>query len=81
MLKDNMAKISKEILSKFVQEGFFDNPKSVDEVCDKLDTRGFSIKADKKGLIAQLLTFLCQDGILEREKNSEGKWRYKKLNG
>ena len=73
-----MAKISKELLKEFIQDGFFDNLKSVANVVNKLDNRGFSIKANKRGLIAQLLTFLCQEGILEREKNQEDVWEYKK---
>jgi len=73
-----MAKISRDILREFIKEGFFDTPKSIHEVVEKLGARGFTIKSKKKGLIAQLLAFLCQEGILEREKNSEGDWIYKK---
>lgn len=72
-----MSKISKELLKKFVEEGFFDESKSTKEVIKKLDSRGFSIEGRKVCLVAQLLTFLCQDGILERigEKRN---YKYKK---
>lgn len=77
--KINMAKISKELLKEFVNSGFFDTAKSNKEVIDKLGSRGFSIDGKKAGLVGQLLTFLCQEGLLEREKDSEGNWRYKKI--
>ena len=70
-----MAKISRNLLREFIEEGFFDTPKSIHEVVEKLDTRGFTIKPNKKGLIAQLLTFLCREGVLERTKNREYKKR------
>ncbi len=73
-----MASISRDLFKEFAGEGFFDNPKSVNHVVDKLDTRGFSIKSDKKGLVAQLLTKLCQEGVLERQKDEESKYLYVK---
>lgn len=73
-----MPKINRDILRKFAEGGFFDAPKSTAEVIEKLDSRGFSIKGKKIGLVAQLLTILCQEGLLEREKDGEGNWQYKK---
>lgn len=78
-----MAKISKEILAKLVKEEFFDNWKTLEQVLKRLSQKGFTIKGRKVGLVAQLLTFLCQEDILERDeiKNSESsaaKWRYRK---
>lgn len=73
-----MVKISKELLKKLVEKGFFDNFKSIMDVVRRLDQKGFSISSKKRGLLAQLLTFLCQDGILEREKDEQNKWKYKK---
>jgi DNA-binding PadR family transcriptional regulator len=73
-----MAKISREIFRDFAEKGFFDNLRSVEEVIKKLDSRGFSIDKNKNGLVAQLLTKLCQEGVLEREKDETGKYKYRK---
>ena len=73
-----MPKISRDIFRDFAEKGFFDSPKTNQQVIEKLDSRGFSIKKNKAGLVAQLLTFLCQEGLLEREKDEDGNWRYKK---
>ncbi len=74
-----MAKISKDLLRKLVEEGFLDNDRHVEEVVEKLDQKGFSIRGKKVGLIGQLLTFLCQDSLLERKKDEGGRWEYKKV--
>lgn len=66
------------MLRDFVEKGFFDSPKTTQQVLEKLDSRGFTIKGKKVGLVGQLLTFLCQEGLLEREKDENGNWRYKK---
>ena len=73
-----MPKINKDMLKEFVKEGFFDNPKTTSQVIEKFDSRGFTINGKKVGLVGQLLTLLCQDGLLERGKNEEGAWRFKK---
>lgn len=73
-----MARLSKELLKKLVNEGFFDSFKSIEGVVKKLDQKGFSINGKKVGLLSQLLTFLCQDEILEREKDERGNWSYKR---
>ncbi|PIN88135.1 hypothetical protein COV12_00115 [Candidatus Woesearchaeota archaeon CG10_big_fil_rev_8_21_14_0_10_32_24] len=72
-----MAKISKELIKEFVKKDFFDKPKSTEEVIKKLDSKGFSIKGKKIGLVAQLLTLLCQEGVLEREGEKRN-YKYKK---
>lgn len=74
-----MAKINKEIFKKMVGEGFFDNPKTNEVVIKRLDQKGFSISGKKSGLVGQLLTKLCQEGILEREKNENNNWEYRKI--
>ncbi len=73
-----MATINRDIFREFTKEGFFDEPRHIDKVVNKLDTRGFAIKQDKRGLVAQLLTKLCQEGLLERKKDSEQGYTYKK---
>lgn len=75
-----MASISKELLKKLVNDGFFDTEKSIEEVVARLDQKGFSISGKKISLLSQLLTFLCQEEIIIREKDEQGKWRYKKIN-
>jgi predicted peroxiredoxin len=69
-----MAKISKDVLVKIIEEGFFDEWKTLKDVMKRLAQKGFKIKADKRGLAAQLLTLLCQDNILEREELPKEKW-------
>lgn len=73
-----MAKLNKEMLKDFVEKDFFDTFKTISEVVEKLDQKGFSISGKKVGLLAQLLTFLCQEDTLERKKDDKGKWSYKK---
>jgi len=73
-----MVKLNKERLKDFVDKGFFDTFKTIGEVVEKLDQKGFSISGKKVGLLAQLLTFLCQEDTLERKKDDKGKWSYKK---
>jgi DNA-binding PadR family transcriptional regulator len=74
-----MAKVSRDIIREFAEKGFFTDFKSVEEVIKKLDSRGFTINKDKNGLVAQLLAKLCQEGLLERERDSTGKYKYRKL--
>ena len=73
-----MAAISKDLLKKLVNEGFFDTHKYVEDVVSRLDQKGFSITGRKISLLSQLLAFLCQEDILIREKDEQDKWRYKK---
>lgn len=74
-----MVKISKNMLKKLADENFFDSLKSIEEVVEKLSQKGFSISGKKISLLSQLLTFLCQEEILEREKNDKGRWSYQKV--
>lgn len=72
------TKISKELLKKMVDKGFFDEFKSTEEIVERLDQKGFTISGKKVGLLGQLLTFLCREDVLERKKEESGKWCYKK---
>lgn len=74
-----MPKINRDMLREFANKGFFDSSKTTQQVLEKLNSRGFTIKGKKAGLVGQLLTFLCQEGLLEREKDENGNWRYKKI--
>lgn len=74
-----MAKISREILRRMIEEGFFNDLKSTKQIIDRLDQKGFSISGKKIGLVGQLLAKLCQEGILERKKDAPGNWQYKKV--
>jgi hypothetical protein len=76
-----MANINTELLKKLVDSGFFNDWKSIEETVNRLDQKGFSIKGKQVSLVSQLLTFLCQDEILEREKDENERWRYKKIGG
>ena len=74
-----MPKISREILRDFAKKGFFDTAKTTQQVIEKFGSRGFTIKGKKVGLVGQLLTFLCQEGLLERDRGENGNWRFKKI--
>jgi len=74
-----MTKISKETLKKLANEGFFNDWKSIEQVTRRLSQKGFSIIGKKIGLLAQLLTYLCQEDILERDEDKKGNWKYRKL--
>lgn len=73
-----MVNVNKEILKKIADEGFFDNNQSIGDVVNRLAQKGYTLKGKQVSLLSQLLTFLCRDGILERERNNEGFWEYKK---
>lgn len=72
-----MSKI-KEILIGLIGKDFFNELKSHKQIIQKLDSRGFTVEGKKAGMVGRLLTELCQDGLLEREKDSDGNWGYKK---
>jgi len=82
-----MAKISSNIFIEWQKKGYFDDWKTLREILEKLAQKGYTIEnTKKKGLVAQMLTFLCQKEILIREKMPEsewkkemGKWKYKKV--
>ena len=81
-----MTKISRDIFRKLVESGFFDDWKTLKDILKKLSQRGYKIEADKRGLVAQLLTLLCQEDIIEREElpkeeweKTFGQWKYKKV--
>ena len=76
-----MANVNTELLTKLVDAGFFDDWKSIEEVVDRLDQKGFSVKGKQVSLLSQLLTFLCQKDIIEREKDEKERWKYKKIGG
>jgi len=68
--KSKQSKI-KEILSKLLDDGFFDGRgKTTPDVIKKLAQKGFTIRGKKVGMIARMLTQMCQDFStgLEREE-------------
>lgn len=74
-----MVRISKELLRNLINEGFFDELRSIGQVVERLDEKGFTITGRKIGFLSQLLTFLCREGMLERKKDEKNKWSYQKL--
>jgi len=76
-----MVSITKDLLKKMVDEGFFDSVKTIDEIVVRLDQKGYGLKGKQISLLSQLLTFLCQADILERNKDDQGKFKYVKLGG
>ena len=73
------SRLSRELLKKLANEGFFNEVKNVGEVAARLDQKGFSLQGKQISLLSQMLTFLCQDEILERHKSDKGEWLYKKV--
>jgi hypothetical protein len=81
-----MVKIKKDIFVDLRNAGFFDSPKTIHEVKEKLAQKGYTITGKKASRVAQTLTFLCRgsEAALEREAipksewKMQGKWRYKK---
>ena len=76
-----MASINIDLVKKLVNDGFFDNPKIIEEIVIRLDQKGFSLKGKQVSLLSRLLAVSCQKDILIREKDSESNWRYKKNEG
>jgi predicted transcriptional regulator len=67
--------IDKQVLIKLTQEGFFNDKKTTNEIVNKLDSMGFTLKGGQISRLGQLLAQLCQDGILERERLPESEWK------
>jgi ribosomal protein S8 len=72
-----MTKINMELLRKLSREGFFKEYRTIEEIVERLAEKGFTIKGKKVSLLSQLLTFICREGIIERKKDENGKWKYK----
>ncbi len=87
MNKEKDSKI-KEILSGFLNSGFFDGTgKTTLEVIRRLTQKGFTIKGKKIGAIATILTKMCQNPALylEREeiakekRTKQERWIFKRV--
>jgi len=85
--KNKQSKV-KEILSELLDGGFFNGEgKTVLDVIKKLAQKGFTIKGRKVGMIARMLTQMCQDfstGLereeLPKEKRTKNEvWIFKKV--
>lgn len=83
-----MVRIGKNLIQELVEDGFFSDWRTMNEILKKLSSRGFTVSGKKIGRLAQTLTQMCRDrGTgLERDElpDSElavagGKWRYKKV--
>jgi hypothetical protein len=60
----------KEILQGLLGSGFFDGAgKTTLDVTKKLSQMGFTIKGRKIGMIARMLTQMCQDPSTKLERN------------
>lgn len=87
MKKNKDSKI-KQILFELLKGDFFNEGKTVLDIIKKLSQRGFTIKGKKVGMVATMLTQICQDSnnSLEREevpqekRIRQEKWMFKKVN-
>lgn len=85
--KNKQPKI-KEILYELLNGGFFEGGgKTTLDVAKRLTQRGFTIKGKKIGMVARILTQICQDSTsgLERDeipkekREKREKWMFKKI--
>ena len=84
--KDNQSKLG-ALLTEFLHGDFFDGDgKTASDVIKKLSQRGLTIRGKKIGVVARMLTQMCQDSSvgLERDELSKEKrmnnerWIFKK---
>ena len=67
--KNRKPKI-KEILYTLLDARFFDGPgKTTSEVIKKLAQKGFTVKGRKIGMVARMLTQMCQDPSTKLERD------------
>lgn len=74
------------VLEDLLNSDFFNKGKTTSEVINKLSQRGFTIKGKKVGMVARMLTQICQDAdaglerfeIPEREREKGEKWMFRK---
>ena len=69
--KRNKESKTKKILYELLENSFFDGEgKTTLDVVRKLTQRGFTIKGKKVGMLARMLTQMCQDSTtgLERDE-------------
>ena len=78
----------KIILEHLLERGFFNEGwKTTSDVIKKISRKGFTIKGKKKGMVARMLTQVCQDlssglereEIPQEERMGREKWRFKKI--
>ncbi len=78
----------REILCTLLDSGFFDGTgKTTTDVIKKLTQKGFTVKGKKVGMVARMLTQMCQDPStpLERDELPKEKrikqevWIFKKI--
>jgi len=77
----------RKILDELLEQGFFKEWRTLGDVINKLDNRGFTVTGKKAGNVAQMLTRMCRDAKtgLEREKipvqerKGSDMWRYNKV--
>ena len=77
----------RDILDELLEQGFFNEGRTLTDVIGKLDSRGFTVTGKKAGNVAQMLTRMCRDSEtgLEREKipvaeqKGSDQWKYKKV--
>lgn len=85
--KRNKESKIKIIIHDLLKSNFFKGGKTTLDVIQKLTQRGFTVKGKKIGMVARMLTQMCQDSStgLEREaipidKRVKGeKWLFKKI--
>lgn len=78
----------KEILYKFLNDGFFDGKgKTTLDVVKRLTQKGFTVGGKKVGMIARMLTQMCQDSntglerdeIPKEKRVKEERWIFRRI--
>jgi len=86
--KSNKQSKIKEILHKLLDDSFFDKSgKTTIDTIKKLAQKGFTVKGRKIGMVARMLTQMCQDpstGLerdeLPKEKRTKSEiWIFKRV--
>jgi len=85
--KRNKESKIKRIIYDLLKSDFFDEGKTTIDVVQKLTQRGFTVKGKKIGMVARMLTQMCQDPAsgIEREEIPEErrlrgeKWMFRKI--
>ncbi len=89
MLKGEcVVKVGKSIIQELIEDGFFNEWKTMNEILKKLSQRGFTVFGKKSGNVGQTLTRMCRDRSIGLERDdvpanqiekAGGKWKYKKV--
>lgn len=59
-----MVKVGKNIVQELLNDGFFNDWRTMNDILRKLSQRGFTVSGKKAGNVAQTLTRMCRDSSI-----------------